>query len=371
MNHGRSHPARPSFAFAKSARETSTRRPWAGFVEAQGPVDARPGRGRRGAGATCCRRRPVPGARRPWPRRSCRTHARAGSAQLLVVRRVRDRRHLPRRRPRRRAEHAAARAAAGGPASRAATVTRRCSASTSLRKVSGSVARSAYSSSRTMCATTRLVGPHVRRVGLGQPPPEDGGSPGRHQVVSHRRARAPRGGAIVGVRLVGRDRAASLGHRVVDHPALVAHQRQPRRTSTSGGLRRSRRSRVSRRQKVTAECCRRSTPRRAARRRAHGGTTSWAKRPSATNSRLVAEVERPLAGAAVVRDVVDRHLGPALAAERGDRGHRVVGQPRVGVVPVGQPALAPWVMTRQRGVAAVLVEVVEPQHREPEPFGEP
>ena len=153
------------------------------------------------------------------------------------------------------------------------------------------------------------------------------------QVVSHRRGRA-REPADLGERLVRRDRAAALATASSTTRRWSRSSAKPRRTSTSGGLRRSRRSRVSRRQNVTMGCWRTQYAPRAAPPGRSAATTSWAKIPSATNSWGRPGRGLP-AAAAVLGDVVHRHLGPALGtAARG--GHRVVRQPGGGVVPVDQ-----------------------------------
>ena len=80
--------------------------------------------------------------------------------------------------------------------------------------------------------------------------------------------------------------------------------------------------------------------------------------------------ERAGPGAAVVGDRVDRHLDGAGPAQRRQRGHRLLAQPRARVVPVDQAGVGAVGDAGQRRVVAVAVEVVEAQHREPEPSGE-
>ena len=85
----------------------------------------------------------------------------------------------------------------------------------------------------------------------------------------------------------------------------------------------------------------------------------------------VAEVEGAGAGATVLRDLVDRHLRTAVAAQGRERGQRVVEQPRVGVVPVHDPGVGTLGDAGEGRVVAVLVEVVEAQDREAEALGQP
>ena len=82
------------------------------------------------------------------------------------------------------------------------------------------------------------------------------------------------------------------------------------------------------------------------------------------------EVQDLAAAAAVLGDVVDRHLGAAVVAQPLDRGECVVEQPGPGMVPVDQAGVGALGDPRQRRVPAALVEVVESQHGEPEAFGE-
>ena len=86
---------------------------------------------------------------------------------------------------------------------------------------------------------------------------------------------------------------------------------------------------------------------------------------------VAVEIQLLPAAPAVVRDVVDRHLGPALPAQRGQRLQGVVEQPGRGVVPVDHPGVGAVGDPGERGVAAALVEVVEAQHRQPDASGEP
>ena len=140
---------------------------------------------------------------------------------------------------------------------------------------------------------------------------------------------------------------------------------QPRRTSTSGGLRCSRRSRVRRLQKVTSGCWRRHRAAPSTSCSAQAATISWAKMPSATKSAGAPEDDLVGAARAVAADVVDRCYRPARGRQVADRAHRGVGVPGPRVVPVDQSGVGSVVDHGQRGIVPAAVEVVEAEHREP------
>ena len=103
----------------------------------------------------------------------------------------------------------------------------------------------------------------------------------------------------------------------------------------------------------------------------HAATTSGAKMPSATNRLLpprstVREPQRPFCG-----DLVDRHLAAPGGAQLAERGEGVGLVPRVRVVPVDEPGVGAGGDAGERGVVAVLVEVVEAQDGESEALRQP
>ena len=128
----------------------------------------------------------------------------------------------------------------------------------------------------------------------------------------------------------------------------------PRRTRTRGGLRCSRRSRVSRRQNVTSRCWRTHTPPRAGRvpARRHdllGEDALGHEEPLPPRSSSLT------AASAVPGDLVDRHLG----ASRRDTAARCAPARRRGSQESGwsqstRPALAPAADPRQRQVPPFL-----------------
>ena len=140
---------------------------------------------------------------------------------------------------------------------------------------------------------------------------------------------------------------------------------QPRRSRTSGGLRCSRRSRVSRRQNVTSGCWRRHSAAARTPCSAHAPTISWAKIPSATNSRAPARSTSCVPTGAVAADVVDRRHGPP----GGWPARRSPGPPRRRATTAGRPSRPARRSRRgdqrERGVVAAAVVVVEPEHRQP------
>ena len=239
------------------------------------------------------------------------------------------------------------------------------------RNVSGWLAVAAYSGSASMPATTRQVGPHEvwsgwenRRRNTAAAQVGTSGS-----AIGGLVLREPGISAYASSGVTGRQPLATASSTTRRWSRISA---SPRRTSTSGGLRRSRRSRVSRRQKVTIGCWRtqyaagqqpgvarsagRPPGRRCPRRR-----TAGARRGRASASRS----GRPWR----CRRSAPRR-GPRGTAGRASRSRPRAARSRGGPSRPGRRC-APCAMTGQRRVGAVLVEVVEPQHRQPEPFGEP
>ena len=141
---------------------------------------------------------------------------------------------------------------------------------------------------------------------------------------------------------------------------------QPRRSRTSGGLRCSRRSRVSRRQKVTSGCCRRQ--RAAARTPCSRACRDdlLGEDPLGDEQRGAVQVHHVGAARAVAADVVDRRHGAA----RGAPARRWPGRPRRRATTGGRPSRPARRSRRGRsaGSAAsspLAVEVVEPEDRQP------
>ena len=138
---------------------------------------------------------------------------------------------------------------------------------------------------------------------------------------------------------------------------------QPRRSSTSGGLRCSRRSRLSRRQNVTEPVV------------AHAHRVGEQAAGPAAPHHLLREqplrddVRRPAdapahrADPAVAGDVVDRDVGGTVAAEPFEGVERVLAGPGRRVVPVDDVLARGDLEPRQRRVVAVLVEVVQVHDR--------
>ena len=154
-----------------------------------------------------------------------------------------------------------------------------------------------------------------------------------------------------------------------DQGSLREEQVQPRRTSTNGGLRCSRRSRARRRTNVTTGCWVTQTASASSPRRRHSATTPGRRspRPRSTPTRRGRD---PVTGACAGRDVVDRRVGAPGPAQLLDRGDGGVGfqEPGSSQSTIGSPPARS--SARQGRVVAVLVEVVEPQDGQPEPVGE-
>ena len=189
----------------------------------------------------------------------------------------------------------------------------------------------AYDGSASSRATTRTAAPQERWSGCR--------SRGRRPRRTSRAVAQPsadsRSGrpADLGVRLVGGDRAAAPADRVLRPPAAgraAAPARGGPAPAAACGARAGRGSAGARRSPAGAGARSSAAASRPA--SAQAGTTSWAKIPSATNSGVPAEVERLPAAAAVVGDVVDRHLGPPVAAQlaRARRSRRRAATTRGG-----------------------------------------
>ena len=92
--------------------------------------------------------------------------------------------------------------------------------------------------------------------------------------------------------------------------------------------------------------------------------------PLGDEERAAAEVDRARADATVLRDLVDGDVAASGGAEPAQSLEGVLLVPRGRVVPVDEAGVGADGDSGERGVVAVLVEVVEPKDGEPQSLGE-